>query len=687
MLGRSLGDSVLARPHPSPTCKGGVFFALLGLLAWPFAVSAQLGIPILSGRIILDRDAWAGIREAGLGQVGPQVPVEVRIVCDGKTFASIVADTGGTFRIPLQAGIAAQRNGMRLLTRAGVAGCDVRVLLPGFHAEPRKIAANRSFDLGFIVLLQSKGFTGSVVSANSSNAPKEARKLFEEALVDLRRRNFDRASETLHRAVELYPGYAEAWYDIAAVEEATDTLAARESYRKAIAANPAYVFSYRQLLRLEVREALWDQAFDTATQILKLCPHDYPEGWYDLAFAAHQLGKYREAEQSALSGIAEDPDRSLPELERLMGTILFAKGDRAGSVEHWGNYLRLSPAAPDLGYIQNQLSAMSPAAHILAEGGRPIADVVALVRAALQTQTKDEQLAARLNKIVLAEQLDDRTIETLASEGAGAQTVAELERLRDESVRRPIAPSPAIPSPAAPSPEEQDRIWDAAADNSLGYTASLPNFICSEVVRRYLEPAERPYDTLEMKLTYFGQRENYELIRINGSATHLTYDQAGGATTKGEFGSTLTSTFGGGAAVEHEWDHWTTLRKRPTYVYFFRTSLTSSTYKIEYRVTAGERLYSAVASQNGYVYIDAETHRVVRISWEAENIPVSFPVQSASTRLDYDFADIAGGAYLLPMAAEVRIGSPSMDHRNEVEFRDYKKFAADTNITFGSVKK
>jgi len=67
---------------------------------------------------------------------------------------------------------------------------------------------------------------------------------------------------------------------------------------------------------------------------------------------------------------------------------------------------------------------------------------------------------------------------------------------------------------------------------------------------------------------------------------------------------------------------------------------------------------------------------------EAEDIPPSFPIRQASTVLDYDFAKIADREYLLPLRAVVRMRQDKLLTKNEVEFRLYRKFAAEATITY-----
>jgi TolA-binding protein len=45
--------------------------------------------------------------------------------------------------------------------------------------------------------------------------------------------------------------------------------------------------------------------------------------------------------------IALDTGHEIPRAERVLGTILAAKGDRAGAIEHFKAYLKIFPKATD----------------------------------------------------------------------------------------------------------------------------------------------------------------------------------------------------------------------------------------------------------------------------------------------------------------------------------------------------
>ena len=325
-----------------------------------------------------------------------------------------------------------------------------------------------------------------------------------------------------------------------------------------------------------------------------------------------------------------------------------------------------------------------------AQGHVTVSALVTEVRADLLRSHGDSRTAKDLRKVQLAERLDDRTIETLQSEGAGTETVAQLLAMRDESSRLPRPATPAIPEPAAPSVLEQVQIWNDAHDNARSYTQRLPDFICSEVVRRYIDPngkgAWKLEDTLVLKLTYFDQREDYKLMTVNNRSTNLTYDQMRGAVTRDEFGSMLAAIFAPKSRASSSWDHWTLLRSRPTHVYSFAIAAANS----EYQITSGTRRVEekVTVGQHGYVYVDASTRMVVRLIAVADEFPPDFDVQKVNLVLDYDFIDVGGSHYLLPLHSETTLSAPPYRHRNETDFLQYRKFSADATITFdGTVKK
>jgi hypothetical protein len=324
----------------------------------------------------------------------------------------------------------------------------------------------------------------------------------------------------------------------------------------------------------------------------------------------------------------------------------------------------------------------------MASDAVPVNSVVAAVRTSIAKKHKDAATAESLDGMKLAQRLDDRVIEILESEGAGPQTLGALQRLRDASrlLPAPLDPPPGMAPPPPPSSEEENRTWQDAAGKAQDYVRSLPDFVCTETIHRWADASGRedwqPSATIVADLTYFGQKENYKLLTVDGKRSDRELPDVGGAISQGEFGSILATIFHSGAQTEFRWDHWTTLRKRPTSVYFFRVAAALHPHELWFRNGPND-LIKTVAGLHGYVYVDAATSSAMRISSIAEDIPADFPVRRSSTVLDYDYADIGGTRYLLPFRAEVRIDSRNLQSLNAVEFRNYRKFQAETTVSFG----
>lgn len=251
------------------------------------------------------------------------------------------------------------------------------------------------------------------------------------------------------------------------------------------------------------------------------------------------------------------------------------------------------------------------------------------------------------------------------------------------------APAQQAGPPEAAAPEEQAKPLDRMRDYALNYTLRLPDFICLEETRRYVDAtgqqAWRLVDVLAARLSYFNQKEEYKLVSQNGrTATDASYESAGGTLSMGDFGTTMHDIFDPASHTTFAWVRSATLRGRPTRVFSYRVSL--PLYTIEYQGEAREGVQRTKAAYRGMVFADRELNTIVRITHEAVNIPPSFAVRDASETLDYGFIEIGGSQYFLPLTAtlqmHVRTYGGVVATRNEKEFRSYRKFSAAAAIKF-----
>jgi hypothetical protein len=311
----------------------------------------------------------------------------------------------------------------------------------------------------------------------------------------------------------------------------------------------------------------------------------------------------------------------------------------------------------------------------------------------------DKEIADFLNKVKLTEKLDDRTIEDLQSHTRlGPRTMGALRALRDRSqtlaAAAPVIAPPAPVRPPPPSSEEQAEILTEVRNYALSYSKRLPDFICTQVTRRYAapkpgtryggrpdsQPSWQALDTLQIRLSYSQQKgEDYKLILHNNTVTNQDYRSIGGASSTGDFGTMMLQIFERATQARCEWDRWATLRGRRTMVFAYHVSQARSQWHITY-----DRTIDIVPAYSGEVFVDKQTHEITRITLGAEQLPSSFPVKKADTILDYDYQDLSGRTFLLPMASKTYMTADDYMTRNDTEFRLYRKYSAESDIKFDS---
>lgn len=246
-----------------------------------------------------------------------------------------------------------------------------------------------------------------------------------------------------------------------------------------------------------------------------------------------------------------------------------------------------------------------------------------------------------------------------------------------------------IPAAAQePAPEEQKRTLGAAREIAIHYTNKLPDFICTEQVKRNNRtnrasgPAIFTNDRLTIQLSYSGQKEHYKLVAMNGIPTKDPLSSLDGLITGGEFGSQLAGVFNPDSSADFKWKQSSKIRKRAVAVYTYRIARANSHYMVGDRADNG-KIQSAAAGYHGEVFLDSTTSRVFRLTAETDDVPKEFDDLHSSVEVDYDFFNVAGRNHLLPSHSKSQMEHSGRQIANEVTFTDYKKFVAESTVDFG----
>jgi hypothetical protein len=254
-----------------------------------------------------------------------------------------------------------------------------------------------------------------------------------------------------------------------------------------------------------------------------------------------------------------------------------------------------------------------------------------------------------------------------------------------------------------PSPEEQAAVIEAARSAALTFTDRLPDFICTQVTRRWVNQSRTPSnlvlteprsrrsentvhldaaedwklkDTLTIQLSYAGQKEQYKLLLVNGRQTKQSYESVGGTTYYGDFGSVLGILFQASSEAKFTWDHWGLIDGQSVMVFSFSVAPAHSEWHIGYESQ------EIVTGFKGFVFIEPTHHQVLKLKVSAGDIPKKFPIQKSGVELDYRLQTVGDHDFLLPLKATDWSDTKSVSTRNEAEFRNYRKFSAESKIDF-----
>ncbi|MBL8292512.1 MAG: tetratricopeptide repeat protein [Bryobacterales bacterium] len=276
-----------------------------------------------------------------------------------------VSSTADTFGDPLggsnrQSGGFGGPGGGRGISERDLMGCELRADLAGYRSDIVNLSGRRILDnpdVGVIVLRSIAGVEGRAISFTTLAAPKDARKAYEKAVDQMKKKKVPEAQKELEKAVSLYPKYAVAWHMLGQIHQQSNRPAdARKAYSEAIAADNKYVNPYLQLAALAAGENNWQELADTTDRVIRLNPVQYPQAFFYNSVANYNLQKWDAAEKSAREAVKLDTQHRMPKAQHLLGILLANKNDYAGAVEHIKGYVQFAPTAPDIDQVKKQLA-------------------------------------------------------------------------------------------------------------------------------------------------------------------------------------------------------------------------------------------------------------------------------------------------------------------------------------------
>jgi len=313
------------------------------------------------------------------GGGAPEEPVRIERVCSGVPYAEGFTDTKGNFSISLGQGPGAMPDASeaesravlnpsappRALSQAQLATCDLRAALRGYRSDVISLANRRSLDnpnIGTIFLHRLSNVGGLTISATTALAPKDARKAYEKALEDERKTKPEQAQKELEKAVEIYPRFAAAWFELGTMFEQRGAVdQARAAYDQSIAADSKYLQPYERECAIAYRAGKWQETADVSDRLLRLDPFDYPEAYNYNAAANVKLNRLDQAERSAREAVKLDTAHRDAGANYTLGYILAQKGNFSDAAQYLHAALEIDSQGPQAESVRKLLNEVERA--------------------------------------------------------------------------------------------------------------------------------------------------------------------------------------------------------------------------------------------------------------------------------------------------------------------------------------
>jgi hypothetical protein len=251
-----------------------------------------------------------------------------------------------------------------------------------------------------------------------------------------------------------------------------------------------------------------------------------------------------------------------------------------------------------------------------------------------------------------------------------------------------IALSAAADAPPPPSAAEQAALIGQVREAVLAYDKSLPDFICTQVTRRSTastnhgaETNWKLQDTLTIRLTYFGQKENYRVVSVDGKPADRNLGNMPGFKAVGDFGTMPANVFALKSQARFTFSRWDRAAGRQAAVFSYRIERVNSSFGANF----SRLIYSAhyVFGAEGEVWIDAERHLVIHLTIHSIDMPAKSPAKDVRLALDYGYQKVGERDFLLPLRSVTLIVLKGQQDQLDTTFGDYRKFSVDSEINYG----
>lgn len=318
--------------------------------------------------VMVERVCNVGVRQQVYASSNGDFNMEL-----GSRAGSIVDASGGDGTS--QSGATARDPNMGI-PRQALTTCELRASASGFQSRAISLVdldvLEKSIDVGVLVVQRTSKIEGKTLSAIPYQAPKEARRAYEKGLGAEKNGKFASARKCFETAVEIYPRYAIAWFELGTVlqkEEQKD--AARTAFTRATTIDTKFLPPYLSLALMAYNAEDWTEVVNVTGHILELDPFnhftghfldldpfDYSEAYFYNSVANYRLNNIEDAEKSARKVEHLDLRPRFPQVHLLLAKIFAQKNNYAAAIAEIQRYLEFAPNAKDGDQVRELLAEL-----------------------------------------------------------------------------------------------------------------------------------------------------------------------------------------------------------------------------------------------------------------------------------------------------------------------------------------
>ncbi|MFN0278317.1 MAG: hypothetical protein ACKVRN_06910 [Pyrinomonadaceae bacterium] len=302
-------------------------------------------------------------------------------------------------------------------------------------------------------------------------------------------------------------------------------------------------------------------------------------------------------------------------------------------------------------------------------------------------------------KIDIIEALRKRGIDFAVTDGVRGLTRSkgandeELKRALEEAGRRRQNPEAA----KLPSAKESAEVLEKSRVSTLAALDDMPDFVVKQVIARSEAYAGtgnwKSLDNVIIAVSYSSEKgELYKVLAIDGAPVESekgsNYSGLSGSTTGGEFVEALSKLFKPESKTEFKILTTDTIRNRNALVFEYEILIQNNKNGgVGFKTPSGQKDFTFTtvpAGEKGKVWVDRKNGRVLRIDSKATDIPADFRVRAFESSIDYDWIDIAGEKFMLPIISDNRFtsaeGNKFFQARNLIRFKNYQRYGSEVKI-------